>query len=246
MSCDCCFLLAFLQSSSMCYLLQQYFYYSILCRSHKLRFLLFQILHNIVAINSACIAVTCSNKWKIISGASSNLFNNGSIKDHRPSVRHTPTSVQQWKKYDNCPHGGHYTYTRPRTINPSTVQSYTSRQTFPTHSPHHILNFWGNFQPPNYTPNTHAFLSESYPQFLLLTNDMHFLPNNIHSIQDSSTPIYPHSLVGTAVYLKFFALFLLQKYAAQALCSMFLCLSESSDPQNIFVKPKLPDSREAY
>lgn len=125
----------------------------ILCRSHKLRFLLFQILHNIVAINSACIAVTCSNKWKVISGASSNLFNNGSIKDHRPAVRQTPTAVQQREKKMITVLMGVITHnTRRRTINPSTVQSYTSRQTFPTHSPHHILNFWGNFQPPNPTP----------------------------------------------------------------------------------------------
>lgn len=83
MCCDCCFLLALLRSSSVCLALATILLlFSVTC-CHKLRFLLFQILHHIVAINSACIAVTCSNKWKIISGASSNLFINGSIKDHR-------------------------------------------------------------------------------------------------------------------------------------------------------------------
>lgn len=43
---------------------------------HNLRFLLFQMLHKIVANSSACTVVTCCNIWKIMFGASSNLWNN--------------------------------------------------------------------------------------------------------------------------------------------------------------------------
>jgi len=94
-----CLILAFLHSWSKCLTLSNTFLlFSVTC-CHKVRFLLFHMLHKVVGNSFACVVAACSKTWKMISDTSSDLFNNGSIKCHNLVGRHTSTIVQQWKKY---------------------------------------------------------------------------------------------------------------------------------------------------